>query len=296
MALQVYEETGRARIQERLRIADVFDSLESWADRAERMRKCCSIWSMVRVPLSRPEEARPIPSIHCRDRLCPECRRARSGRVARKLRPVIDAAIADGWRPLFVTLTQVDYPNESLDAAQKRFQNSWAKMIASTEWKSVVAAALNFRDLTRNEEKKSWHSHAHLLLLVKGNRWDRNELIALWGRYSPGAWNVDIRHTTPGVEAELAPYGMKMAGLTDERIIEYAIAMKGARLISATGAWKGALSDKDVEVDDDEDDELDISFLDLVEMRATGDVWAAAVLTAVDGWLQEHLFPRSGVP
>lgn len=294
LALQVYEQTGKARIQERLRIADVFDSLGSWSDRADRMRKCCSVWSMVRVPRSRPEEARPIPSIHCRDRLCPECRRARSGRVARKIRPVIDAAIADGWRPIFVTLTQVATQGEAPDQAMKRLNKSWGKLIRSIAWKSHVAAAINFREFGDKKKGKAWHAHSHLLLLVRGNFWDRDELIKLWGRHSPGAWNVDVRYVSPGVEAELAQYGMKAVDLDDDEIIEYAIAMKGARLISATGAWKGALSDEDIEVDDLEDGDIDIAIYDLEEMRSAGDVWATRVLTAVDRWIEVRLFHGAG--
>jgi len=286
---KAFELDGPHRRKERFRIAHVLARHDSWTDRSQRMRECCSKWRQVRASRSHPEKSRPIPSIHCRDRLCPECRRARAGRVARKIRPVMETATAAGSRPILITLTQVDIEGESLERAMKRLNESWAKLIRSKAWKSHVSAAINFRESTYNREKNWWHAHSHVLVLIRGDFWDRDELIALWGKCSAGAWNVDIKYATPGVEAELAQYGMKAVDLDDDQILAYAIAMKGVRLISSTGEWKGVLSDQDVDVDEAEDDEVDISFQELVEMRAAGDVWATAVLTAVDHWIEARM-------
>jgi len=296
MSALAFQLSGLDRRKERFRIAGVLARLDAWSERSDRMCKCCSIWRMVRASRSDPEKSRPIPSLHCRDRICPECRRARAGRIARKILPVIEAVIADSYRPIMITFTQVDRPDEPLDCAMKRFNKSWAKLIRSREWKSRVVGAINFRESTYNSERHSWHVHSHVLVHMRDNFWDRDELIALWGKYSAGAWNVDIKYATPGVEAELAQYGMKAVDLDDDQILEYAIAMKGVRLISSTGEWKGVLSDEEVDIDEPEDDELDISFKELLEMRAAGDVWAAAVLTAVDRWIDVRLFPAPRGP
>jgi len=277
---------------ERLRVADVLDTQDEWHDRADRMRGCEKVWghtSGVSASASHPEKAKVTVTFcaTCKDGLCRRCRKRHAAEVAGKLRPMIETAVSDGYRPIFMTVTQRDRAGESLGDAYARLSKSWAQFIRSVEWKSHVDAALLFVDVTCNNEKNWWHVHGHALLLVRENFWERDAVIELWKRYS-GAWNVDLRYATPGVEEELAPYGMKLTDLTDEQILEYAAAMKGKRLIRGTGLWKGGLSEEEDDLSEsaEEEDQLygDEEFFTwevLLWRRDSGDEWAAKVLAAV---------------
>jgi len=277
---------------ERHRVANVLATQDQWFKRANRMHGCESVdghTSGVSASKSHPEKAkvRVTFSETCKDPLCRRCRQRHAADVAGKLRPMIETAVSDGYRPIFMTVTQRDRAGESLGDAYARLSKSWAQFIRSVEWKSHVDAALLFVDVTRNNKKNWWHVHGHVLLLVKENFWDRDEVIELWKRYS-GAWNVDMRYATPGVEAELAPYGMKLTDLTDEQILEYASAMKGKRVIRGTGLWKGGLSEEEDDLSEsaEEEDQVygDEKFFPwevLLWRRDSGDEWAAKVLAAV---------------
>jgi hypothetical protein len=193
-----------------------------------------------------------------------------------------------------LTLTQVDRSGESLKEARKRFNLSVSKLVRSAEWKHHVAGALNFREATYNRAESRWHFHAHILLQTHVY-WDRKRIQALWMRFSPGAWNVDIRAAEPGVEAELAKYGTKSVDLETPQILEFAVAMSGARLVTGTGEWKSALTDEELddpseELDEGEGEELYL-LADLLWWAKCGDTWAETVLQAVDDWIA-HLRQR----
>jgi len=278
---------------ERHRVANVLATQDQWFKRANRMHGCESVdghTSGVSASKSHPEKAkvRVTFSETCKDPLCRRCRQRHAAEVAGKLRPMIETAVTDGYRPIFMTVTQVARRGESLEDTYARFSESWAYFIRSKEWKFHVDAALLFIDETRNNKKNWWHVHGHVLLLVRENFWGRDAVIELWGRCSRGAWNVDMRYAMPGVEAELAPYGMKLTDLTDEQILEHASAMKGKRLIRGTGLWKGGLSEEEEDLAqslEEEDqpygDEEFFLWEVLVWRRDSGDEWAAKVLAAV---------------
>jgi len=185
-----------------------------------------------------------------------------------------------------LTLTQVARSDEPLQDAKKRFNLSVGKLLRSADWKRHVAGALIFREATYNRAESRWHVHAHILLQTPVY-WDRNDIQALWKRFSPGAWNVDIRAAEPGVEAELAKYGTKSVDFETEQVLEFAVAMSGARLVTGTGEWKSALTDEEL---DDTSEELDegeelYRLQDLLWLAKCGDTWAETVLQAVDNWI-----------
>jgi len=287
------------RRSERLRMAAALRRNSTYQERADRMVECCSVWGMVHVPRNHPEKARPVPSLHCRDRLCPECNRARGAKIVRKITPAIEEAKSQGRIVAMLTLTQVDRSGEPLKLARKRFNGSLAKMLRSAPWKRHVAGALIFREATYNRAEVSWHFHAHILLQTP-LYWERDDIQALWMRLSPGAWNVDIRAAEPGVEAELAKYGTKSVDFEAEQVLEYAAAMAGARLVTGSGEWKSALTEEELEDPSEELDEGEELYhlAELVAWANAGDAWAQKALTAVDKWIWKcadmPVFPGQG--
>ena len=275
-------------------MAQALRANSSWSDRADRMVKCCSVWLYVRASRLHPEKARPVASNHCRDRLCPECNRARGAKISRKITPAIEEAKSQGRIVAMLTLTQVDRSDEPLKEAKKRFNLSVGKLLRNADWKRHVAGALIFREANYNRAESRWHFHAHILLQTPVY-WDRSDIQALWMRFSPGAWNVDIRAAEPGVEAELAKYGTKSVDFEPKQVLEFAAAMAGARLVTGTGEWKSAL--KDEELDDPseelEEDEGLYELDDLILWANCGDTWAETVLQAVYNWIAH---PHQRVP
>jgi len=237
----------------------------------------------------------------CKDPLCRRCQKRRAAKIIRTLRPMIKEAKADGYRPVFMTPTQLDLAGESAVDAYTRFRESWAKLIRSDEFKSHVDASILFVDSTHSNEKNWWHFHGHVLLLVRGDFWDREEVMRLWGKFSPGAWNVDLRSARQGVEAELAGYALKIPELGDEQILEYAM-LKGKRFISGTGAWKGGLVPTEEEAESRKafiaerkeanwpyGDEKYVAWEVLCWRRDQGDEVAAKVLLAFKKSAELHL-------
>ena len=261
----------------------------SWSEpggRADRMVKCCSVWLQVRASRLHPEKARPVASVHCRDRLCPECNRARGAKISKKLTPAIEEAKSRGRIVALLPVTQVDRSDEPLKEAYERFNLSVGKLLRSADWKRHVAGSFIFREATYNRAEARWHVHAHILLQTPVY-WDRDDIKTLWMRFAPGAWNVDIRAAEPGVEAELAKYGTKSVDLEPKQVLEYAVAMSGARLVTGTGEWKSALTHEELEDPSEELDEGEELYLlaDLLWWAKYGDTWAETVLQAVDNWI-----------
>jgi len=185
-----------------------------------------------------------------------------------------------------LTLTQVDRSDEPLKEAYERFNLSVGKLLRSADWKRHVAGSFIFREATYNRAEARWHVHAHILLQTPVY-WDRDDIKTLWMRFAPGAWNVDIRAAEPGVEAELAKYGTKSVDLEPKQVLEYAVAMSGARLVTGTGEWKSALTHEELEDPSEELDEGEELYLlaDLLWWAKYGDTWAETVLQAVDNWI-----------
>ena len=286
LAAVVHGKSFPLRRTERLRSAETMTKHPTLKERAARMVNCCSVWVHVRASKAHPEQARPVPSNHCRDRMCPECNHARGAKIARRITPAIAEARSSSRIVAVLTLTQVDRPGEPLQSGRKRLNKAMARLIRSKAWKKHVAGALIFREATYNREKGSWHPHAHILLQMP-DYWDREDIQALWLGFSPGAWNIDIRAATPGVEAELAKYGTKTVDFDAEQILEYAVTMAGARLVSGTGEWKSALTHDELEDPSEdlaEDEEL-YHLTDIIVRADAGDEWAGRVLKAVTDWI-----------
>jgi len=123
--------------------------------------------------------------------------------------------------------------------------------------------------------------------------WDREEIIGIWSRITGGSWCVDIRYTTDGIERELGKYVTKTVNMGPDQIVEYAIAMKSARLVTTTGTWLGLASDREIESEeiDLNDQEQLYTFEELEELERRGDRWASRVLEACDKWIWERLEP-----
>jgi hypothetical protein len=192
--------------------------------------------------------------------------------------------------PKFITFTQAVDSNETPREARRALAESWTRFrrfAAVRPWlRGWMAHFEETYSETRGEDGRGagWHSHLHVI--ADADFIPQGELAELWFRATFGrGLIVDIRAARKGSERELLKYATKAATLPEERIVEYALTMKGARDITTGGTWHGI----DAGIEDDEPEPLPADAGDVVRLplpvverrAAEGDEWAAAVLAAV---------------
>jgi len=143
--------------------------------------------------------------------------------------------------PRFLTLTQADKP-EPLLVSLNRLADSFRKLRQRPEWKQHVQGGTYAIETTFNVVSGTWHVHLHILF--DGRFWAQNDISALWLAVTKDSKIVDVRVVADAAITSryIATYIAKPSGLDmwpAARIIEFAQAMHGRRLIHTFGTLHG---------------------------------------------------------
>lgn len=223
----------------------------------ERMAGCLDrpLWGVLECACPDRTQRRLVGAIRCGDRLCPNC--ARLDREAWGRALVAKFGAKPGSRLVFLTLTHLSVEHLTGDD----FGSLWhdfAKLRRTKLWKGVSASASSCE--VTHSDVHGWHPHVHALLQVDEGEWlaHQSEWSEAWERIS-GAKIVDIREvdlSRKGIDSirrELLKYVTKPASLHGPREAELTRelwrAMRGRRLVSTTGEWRGVADHQDPDQD-----------------------------------------------
>jgi hypothetical protein len=181
----------------------------------------------------------------CHHRLCTPCATERSRVIAQN---VIDRIGAKRVRFITFTLRHTDEPLATLlDRLYTAFQ-----LIKRTKlWKRNVTGGVAFLEIKRTHFGEYWHPHFHVL--VEGNYIEKTLLQQAWLACTGDSPNVDIRLPNHNltVAREVTKYASKPLSTTFvhdcDALDEAVAALKGRRLCSTFGGWRGVLLVKTVD-------------------------------------------------
>lgn len=203
-----------------------------------RIENCCA------HPLIGLSGGKPKPILMCcRDRMCPRCQAERGNRCAARV-----LFITNGFDSIrFVTLTQKSRAGEPLADSIKRLHRSFGKLRQLPAWRHRVKGGTASLEVTRNTKDRTWHCHLHLL--VDGEYFDQKQLSKLWLAVTGDSPIVDIRavHSKKSAADYVARYVAKPAEVErwgNAAICEYALALRGKRMVQTFGHAHGITADE----------------------------------------------------
>lgn len=173
--------------------------------------------------------------------MCLTCQRQRSMRVASR----VAEALKGKGRIRMVTLTLRD-DGQPLRLRVLRIQAAFRLLRRSRVWKGSVSGAVTVLEVTRGREGGHWHVHLHCL--CTGGYMAHAQLRTEWQRVTKDSFVVEIHEIRDVVQASryVAKYvakGSEVHTWTAKEITEYALAMKGIRLVSTSGILHNAHAD-----------------------------------------------------
>ena len=174
----------------------------------------------------------------CRCRYCPRCARNRSNLIGRNVRRFLNGH--DG-NLKFVTLT-LRHNKTGLRDQLKRLTSCFNNMKRRDWWKSKVKGGMMFVEV-KLSKAGLWHVHAHLICDAK--YMPQHELSSEWLAVTGDSPIVDVRliKNAEAAASYVAKYGSKAfdAGLLNQpaRLAEVMVALKGSRLCTTFGEWRG---------------------------------------------------------
>lgn len=217
----------------------------------------------------------------CKNRLCPICNWRRSMKYSAQLSEIIDVAIQKkpNSKFLFLTLTVKNCEGDELKETTSAMTKAFNRLIGYKKPKKNLLGYVRSMEVTYNEERKDYHPHLHILLMVKSSYFTGNgenyisqdEWSTFWKRamkldYEPV---VDVRkiyakkHKQKYVDAikEVAKYPMKpieIMGITEEEKLQITddlmIGLRGKRQLGFGGIFKEIR--KELQLDDVESGDL----------------------------------------
>lgn len=196
----------------------------------------CGCFAWVMQSKTNPNAFR-LSTNRCHDRFCTPCavERAKTVQAAITERMGVD-------RYRLVTLTLKHSP-ESLTARLTELSDCFNKLRRVKFWTRAVAGGLAVTEIKINTDTGAWHVHLHLL--VHGKYLDQKTLKEHWYRITGDSFIVDVRAVPMNASGAnyVAKYATKAFDHTvttkDEWLDEAIRALKGRRLITTFGDWRG---------------------------------------------------------
>lgn len=175
----------------------------------------------------------------CHDRMCTPCATERSRTIAQN---VIDK-IGD-QRVRFITFT-LRHSTDALADLLAKLYDAFAKMRHTRLWKAHVSGGVAFLEVKYSDRVEGWHPHIHVL--ATGKWVAKAALQSTWHQITGDSYVVDIR--LPGGKKNVAHYVTKYASkplntsfIHVPRLLDEAIlALRGRRLCTTFGGWRGVL-------------------------------------------------------
>lgn len=172
----------------------------------------------------------------CKARLCPYCGSRRSKHVAAQMIPLVQAM----KRPRHLVLTVKSKPGDLRDLV-KDLVGWFAKLRRTPFWKQNVYAGVYTIEITINERTGLWHPHVHIIF--EGQYMPQAKLRTLWHDITNGSeivW-IEEAYSKDGLVRELCKYigkPQKSEHWTDAQLVEYALAVRGMRMVQTFGKRK----------------------------------------------------------
>lgn len=216
---------------DRRRVWAAFDRMHVRSTRCEAFRCCGSaLW------LEASGDEMRLKANACHDRWCQACQRRAVASVRLEL--------AKLWKPgntRFITLT-LKHSTTPLKEQIKRLRSCFQELRRRPLWKHSVTGGAAFVEVKIGRDEL-WHPHLHLI--VEGVWIEGAELARLWHAVTGDSYVIDIRR--PRDEQTVVHYVTKYVTKpadadvfrTPERLDECIMAMKGIRIMSCFGSWKG---------------------------------------------------------
>lgn len=213
----------------------------------------------------------------CHDRFCVPCATERSRQIGLNCVELIG-----NTRVRFITLTlrQTDI---GLRSSIDRLMHSFKLLQRSKLWRRSVTGGIGFMEVKQNPDTHLWNVHLHLL--CTGKYILRDSLSAEWLRCTGDSFVVHIM--LPRGHRAVIRYVSKYASkplnssfLHDEGALDEAIlALKGRRLCTTFGGWRGVLAAAEPTKEAWEN----VGTLDhWIDRALHGDQEALTILTAID--------------
>lgn len=185
----------------------------------------------------------------CHNRFCPRCSRVRSNRIGFN----VARYLGKRSKPLrFITLT-LRHNSTGLRDQLKRLTSCFNNLKRRQWWKDRVSGGMMFIEVKRSAAGK-WHVHAHIV--AESKYLPQGELSDQWLAVTGDSPVVDVRliNSADAAASYVAKYGSKSfdSGLLKKPHIlaEVITALKGARLCTTFGDWRGAkLTSMDIDED-----------------------------------------------
>ena len=173
----------------------------------------------------------------CHDRWCPACSKSRSMTLRANLDPLLKHKAVR-----FVTLT-LRSREESLGVMLDRLNDSFVTLRKLKLWRDAVDAGVAFTEVKIGKDSRQWHAHLHVLII--GRYLPQEQLKQAWLAITGDSHIVDVRVVKD--DAKVAQYVTKYCTkpgdndlYRDENALDEAIiALKGRRLVTTIGAWRG---------------------------------------------------------
>lgn len=173
----------------------------------------------------------------CHDRWCLACAKSRAMVLRCNLEPLLKGQVVR-----FVTLT-LKHNDDPLHQRLDFLHESFDKLRALPLWSAAVDAGVAFLEVKHNPETKQWHPHLHVLCV--GRYLPQSSLRVDWLAVTGSSHIVDVRLVKD--EAKVVDYVTKYITKPapndlyrdHDALCEAIRALKGRRLLTTFGTWRG---------------------------------------------------------
>lgn len=192
----------------------------------------------------------------CGKRLCPCCAYRQSLANAMVISTITAAMVAEGYKPLLVTLTAPNCTADELSDDILRYNNAFKRLTQRKAYTEAWASNIRKIEVTYNKQADTYHPHIHALVYVTsgyfvGRKYiSRDKLLTDWRRayMDDRITQVDIRKTH-GEDwqaiSELAKYAAKSGDYLHSLDVfdTFRRALDGKRLMGYSGRCKELRAD-----------------------------------------------------
>ena len=157
--------------RENRHVIDFFDSIKEH-ERADNIRHCGDHVGITTID----GVAKIVKADFCRERLCYVCAWRRQARFMAQMFPVIDLLCKQGFQFLFATLTIKNKSYTELQSAIDALMMGYEKLRHRRKVARGWAGMVRSVELTYNSKQDSFHPHIHILIAVRPEYFNRNDL------------------------------------------------------------------------------------------------------------------------